>query len=130
RVFVFVFIRFAEREAEMIAINVTSGRRSLLGSHARDLVLGKAIRLEISQAPISITETGLDRRCRVIARNSFFLLAHTLKSMAERHMQFGRAGRAREQPPVDFDCRLMSSKADAGNRVKRKNIPVARLEFQ
>src|SRR5262249_3887293 len=89
RVLSSIFVCSAQREAEMIAINAVNGRRSFLGEHVRDLFVGKAISLEIGEAPVGVAEAG-SQRCRAsVGFDRFLRTSDTLQAVAECHMQFG-----------------------------------------
>ena len=73
RVLVPVFVRLAECEAQMVAIDGLSPGEASSARMLHDLVLGKAIGLEIRETPVGIAEARLDGRRHSIGLDRLFL---------------------------------------------------------
>ena len=113
RILVPVLECLAEREAQMVAIDRLCGRCSFLGAHVRDLVLRKAIGLEIGEAPPGIAEARSGGRRHLVGFDCLLPPSDGLKGVAERHVQFGGPRRRGEQLAIQRDRRLVFSEADA-----------------
>ena len=77
----------------MVAIDGVRGRRGFLGAHLRDLVLRKAIGLEIGEAPPGIAEARSGGGRHLVGFGRFLLPSDGL----EEH---GRATRAVRRTPA------------------------------
>ncbi len=78
-----VLIGLAQRETEMIAVDEVGGRRRFLAVHDVHFRVGKAVHLQIGQAPIGVAEVRPRLRRAAIGRNRFRHAADGLQRMAE-----------------------------------------------
>src|ERR1035438_10016427 len=68
---------------------VACGRRGFLRARVRDLVLRKAIGLEIGEAPPGIAEARSGARRHLVGCGRLLLPSEGLEGVAERHVQIG-----------------------------------------
>ena len=111
--------RLAERETQVISVRQCSGVRMRSYPHARDLVVGEAIGLEIRKTPVGIAEIRLRHRGLPVCINGFATgvpgsLTH------DRWTDAGRPPLARLPPIVDKSPTLLH---DARARPKRWRGP-------
>jgi hypothetical protein len=71
----------------MVAIDGVCGKRGFPGTHARDLILRKAIHLEIGEASVGIAEARFYGRRRLVGVDGLPLPPDGLQGVAEQHMQ-------------------------------------------
>src|SRR5258708_29715612 len=83
-VFGSILERFAEREAEVITILGSSGRRLLFGAHSCDVFQGKSIGLEVRETPVRIAEAPPTRNGRLIGVDRVLFFAERLQSVHDR----------------------------------------------
>ncbi len=128
-----VFQCLAEREAQVAAIYEGCCGCTFRRAHARDVVEGKAIRLEVRETPPGLARfrPGADGGTVLLDR----LRQLTLGSQGERdpHVQLcgllSRSGVA-QQPTVQADPGLIVTQPDAGLSVLPEVCSVARIELE
>jgi hypothetical protein len=76
--------RLAQRETQMVPVGESGLRSVFVSVHARDLVVGESIRLEVRQAPIRIAEIRSDGGSSAIGVNGLGLPTQCLQRMPDR----------------------------------------------
>ncbi len=114
----------------MIAIDELSGGRRFVRDHLRDLTVGKAIGLEIREAPVGVAKTRAGRCRGPIRLDGFFPPSQGLERMGNRQMQIGCLGRVDQKLLVEGNGLLMLAEANTGPRVQRLVLSVGGLDLQ
>src|SRR6185312_9052903 len=108
----------AERKAQVIAV-VERGAGSFLGAaHARQLLVGKTVGLEVGEAPVGIAEIPAAAGRAAIGLDGSLGLPDRLLRMPDGEVRLGIGRPADAQLAVDRDGALVLAEAHAGGGVQ------------
>src|SRR5208282_160466 len=74
--------RFAEREAQVKAVNEQRGGRCLLGAHASNFLIAETVGLEVGQTPVRLAEAWPDAHSGPVGLDSLAALAQGLQCVS------------------------------------------------
>ena len=79
----------------------------LVGAHARELLLGEVVGLEIGEAPVGIAKRRTGLGSRAVGSNRLRLPAQCLECVGDREVQVRGLGRTGQEVAKNVQCLLV-----------------------
>ena len=90
--------------------------RGLRGAHVCDLIVRKAIGLEVGQAPVGVAKAGPNCGRRPIGLDRLLPPTERFQGVRNRQMELGRLRCLDEEFAIELDGSLVVTEADPGGR--------------